>query len=300
MRVVPRSAVVAVALLSSSLLPGCGKSKSPAASTSPTPAPTAAPTPVPIPSPNLPGATSCGRIGLGHDGGNKCDMSGPTFQADVEQAIAELQREQPSIFEDSPGGLLVASPGRFYVGIINKLDKKGICAGFDSEELQVKTSNDFNDQFALRTSRGFLRTGPSIYRATCFPAAFPTPLPPFPPSNGCKLAPSLELTCTRESSLYYADVERSIDDVMRTHPELFDFTIHATGANWPGVRDFFGYHQAVAQSMIAKGYCSRFDGEELVAKKTSDFSEHFDIFLGEGFVRRGEGIYRSTCYPAAF
>ncbi|PYQ48937.1 MAG: hypothetical protein DMF78_19885, partial [Acidobacteria bacterium] len=240
------------------------------------------------------------RIGLGHDGGNKCDMSGPTFQADVEQAIAELQREQPSIFEDSPGGLLVASPGRFYVGIINKLDKKGICAGFDSEELQVKTSNDFNDQFALRTSRGFLRTGPSIYRATCFPAAFPTPLPPFPPSNGCKLAPSLELTCTRESSLYYADVERSIDDVMRTHPELFDFTIHATGANWPGVRDFFGYHEAVAQSMIAKGYCSRFDGEELVAKKTSDFSEHFDIFLGEGFVRRGEGIYRSTCYPAAF
>ena len=24
------------------------------------------------------------------------------------------------------------------------------------------------------------------------------------------------------------------------------------------------------------------------------------VFLGEGFVRRGEGIYRSTCYPAAF
>ena len=62
-------------------------------------------------------------------------------------------------------------PGRFYVGIIEKLDKKGICAGFDSEELQVKTSNEFNDQYALRTSRGFLRTGVSIYRATCHPAA---------------------------------------------------------------------------------------------------------------------------------
>jgi hypothetical protein len=87
---------------------------------------------------------------------------------------------------------------------------------------------------------------------------------------------------------------------MQQHPEVFDFSIHATGANWPGVRDFFAYHEFVAQSMIAKGYCSRFDGEELVAKKTSDFSEHYDIFLGEGFVRRGEGIYRSTCYPAAF
>ncbi|HEU0090534.1 MAG TPA: hypothetical protein VFS78_00375 [Vicinamibacteria bacterium] len=41
--------------------------------------------------------------------------------------------------------------------------------------------------------------------------------------------------------------------------------------------------------MIEKGYCSRFDGEEIV-----------DVFLGEGFVRRGEGIYRSTCWPAAF
>src|SRR3954452_13741791 len=203
----PRRLSVAVAMLSAALLPGCGKSKSPAASSSPSPAPTAAPTPVPSSTPSLPGMASCSRIGLGHDGGNRCDMSGPTFQGEVEQAMAELQREQPSIFEDSPGGLVIASPGRFYVGLIEKLDKKGICAGFDSEELQVKTSNDFNDQYALRTSRGLLRTGPSIYRATCFPAAFPTPLPPFPPSNGCKLASSLELTCTRESPNYYPDIE---------------------------------------------------------------------------------------------
>ena len=52
--------------------------------------------------------------------------------------------------------------------------------------------------------------------------------------------------------------------------------------------------------MIEKGYCSRFDGEEIVVKKENRFSEHFDVFLGEGFVRRGEGIYRSTCWPAAF
>jgi len=294
-----RRSAVTVALIAA-LLPSCGKSKSPAASSSPSPAPTAAPTPVPSPTPNLPGMASCSRIGLGHDGGNHCDQSGETFMADVQQAIAELQHEQPQIFEDSPGGLLIASPGQFYVGIINKLDKKGLCAGFDSEELQVKNNNDFNDQFALRTSRGFLRTDASIYRATCFPAAFPTPLPPFPPSNGCKLPPSLELTCTRETSKYYADVERSIDDVMKAHPELFDFNTHATGADWPGVVNFEAYHEAVVQSMIAKGYCSRFDGEEIVAKKENGFSEHFDIFLGEGYVRRGEGIYRSTCYPAAF
>jgi hypothetical protein len=295
-----RPFAVVMILTCVALLPACGKSKSPSASSSPTPPPTAVATPTPVPTPNLPGMASCARVGLGHDGGNKCDQSGPTFQADVEQAVDELRHEQPAIFLDTPDGPVVYSPGQFYVGIIQKLDKKGICAGFDSEELQVKTSNDFNDQYALRTSRGLLRTGPSIYRATCFPAAFPTPLPPFPPSNGCKLASSLELTCTRETARYYPDIEASIDDVMKTHPEVFDFTVHATGADWPGVVDFEKYHQYIAQSMIAKGYCSRFDGEEIVAKKSDTFSEHYDVFLGEGFVRRGEGDYRSTCYPAAF
>ena len=89
--------------------------------------------------------------------------------------------------------------------------------------------------------------------------------------------------------------------MLRTHPELFDFNIVSPGnATWPLVKDFHAYHEAIAQSMIAKGYCSRFDGEEIVAKKENAFSEHFDVFLGEGFVRRGEGTYRSTCYPAAF
>jgi hypothetical protein len=87
---------------------------------------------------------------------------------------------------------------------------------------------------------------------------------------------------------------------MRQHPEVFDFSVHAAGADWPGVRDFDKYHEHIVQSMIAKGYCSRFDGEEIVVKKENRLSEHFDVFLGEGFVRRGTGIYRSTCWPAAF
>jgi len=37
-----------------------------------------------------------------------------------------------------------------------------------------------------------------------------------------------------------------------------------------------------------------------VVKKVNDFSEHFDIFAGEGYIRRGPGSYRSSCFPAAF
>src|SRR5262249_48839513 len=280
-------------------LPGARQSQPPAASPPP-PAPTAAPSPTPVPTPNLPGATSCARVGPGQETGNICDRSGPNFEPQVMQAIAELQREQPSIFQETPGGTYIYSPGRFYVGLINKLDKQGLCAGFDSEELQVASNHGFNDQFALRTSRGLLRNDQSAYRATCFPAAIPAAPRPFPPNNGCKLAPSLELTCTREASHYLPDIEKSIDDVMAKHPEIFDFHSFAPGSTWPAVLNFDKYHEYIVQSMIAKGYCARFDGEEIAAKKSSDFNEQFDVFLGDGYVRRGEGDYRPTSYPAAF
>jgi hypothetical protein len=293
---------LAAAAVSAAILAGAcgGKTKSPSANSSPVAVPTAAPTPTPAPTPNLPGTASCSRLPAGQESGNACGVDGPYFQTEVEEAVADVRRRQPEIFEETTGGTVILSPGRFYVAVIDYLDKKGICAAFDSEELQVATSGAFNDQYALRTSRGFLRYGVSIYRATCRPAAIPLPHPPFLPNNGCALASSLDLTCTREQSAYYADVERAIDDVMRKHPEVFDFSVHATGATWPGVTDFHKYHEYIAQSMIEKGYCSRFDGEEIVVKKENRFSEHFDVFLGEGFVRRGEGIYRSTCWPAAF
>jgi len=54
------------------------------------------------------------------------------------------------------------------------------------------------------------------------------------------------------------------------------------------------------QSLVASGFCTRFDGAEIQIKKTSDFSEHYAIFYSLGYVRRGEGAYRSTCWPAAF
>jgi len=293
---------LAAALLAASLLPACGGSKSsPSATTSPTPIPTAAPTPTPVPTPNLPGQASCSKLPMGTEAGVRCDMGGPTFQGEVDDAVSEVRRQQPNIFQETSGGTLILSPGRFFVGAIESLDKKGLCAGFDTEEVQVKNSNAFNDQYALRTSRGYLRTGVSTYRATCSPAAFPLPAPAFLPSNGCKLAPSRELTCSREADFFYlGDVEKSIDDVMKAHPEVFDFNVHAPGADWPGVRDFEAYHQYVVQSLIAKGYCAIFDSEEIQVKKENRFTEHYDIHLGDGYVRRGEGAYRSTCWPAAF
>ena len=295
-----RLAVAALPLLL--ILPACGGGDSPSQGSSPAPSPAPTATPTPVPTPSLPGQNSCSRLPMAPLTGHDCDRSGPFFQTEVETAIAQLRAQQPEIFEETGGGTVILSPGRFFVGVIENLDKMGICAGFDTEELQVTTSSQLNDQFHLRTSRGFLRFGESIYRATCYPAAFPTPRPPFFPSNAaCTLPSSLDITCAREQEFfYYQDMEAAIDQVLSEHPEVFDDSVHPPGAPWPGVRDRERYHQLVMEALIAKGYCAIFDGQEIQMKKENRFSEHYDIHLGEGYVRRGEGIYRSTCWPAAF
>jgi hypothetical protein len=302
MRLAVRPPVLAAVLMMVSVgsFPACGKNDSPAAP-APSAAPTAAPVPVPSPTPNLPGQASCSKLPFAPLTGIRCDMSGPTFQGEVEQAIADLRRQQPGIFEETSGGTLLLSPGRFFVGVIENLDKKGICAGFDTEELQVATTTAFNDQFALRTSRGYLRFGPSIYRATCFPAAFPLPPPPFQPNGGCSLPSSREITCSRENEYFYlGDVEAAIDKAIAEHPEVFDLKRFAPGTNFPGVVNFERYHELLVQNLRARGYCAIFDSEEIQVKRENRFSEHYDVHLGDGFVRRGEGAYRSTCWPAAF
>src|SRR5204863_967933 len=122
------------------------------------------------------------------------------------------------------GNTLVVSPGRFLVGVIDNLDKMGLCAAFDTEEVQVTNDPSYSDQYHLLTSRSFLRTDPSIYRATCHPAALPMAHRPFnPTSPGCKLPSSLEVTCDVEAHpVYVGDTESALDQVIREHPEAFD------------------------------------------------------------------------------
>jgi len=53
--------------------------------------------------------------------------------------------------------------------------------------------------------------------------------------------------------------------------------------------------------MTTKGYCAKADGEEIALKKgTNARSEQYDVDLQGKYIRRGAGIYRASCYPAAF
>lgn len=246
----------------------------------------------------IPGATSCARLGAGKEG--NCRRDAPSFMDDVDTVLDQLIRERPNLFENTGGGLRVVSTGQFYVAFLQKLDSRGICAHFDGEEVGMKNSDAFNDQFHMVTSDLILRRGESSYRATCFPASFPGPARGYPPNNGCSLPHSIEVTCGRERSTHLSVVDEAINQVVREHPEVFDLSARQPAEGWYKIVNTTAYDNYVVEAIKARGYCSRHDGEELVVKKENTFSEHFDISTSEGNVRRGEGSYRSSCYPAAF
>jgi hypothetical protein len=291
---------LAVAGLAILILSVCG-GDSPAPSTPSSPGvpvePTPTPTPEPTPEPGL--SMSCQELPPAQSTVD-CSPEVARFQDQVDSAIRTLQAEQPDLFDSDN---IVQSVGRYYVGLIEILDRDGLCAYFDGEELAVTDSADYNDQYDILTSRLGARIGNNTYRVTCYPSAIPPPEAPLPPSPpGCSLPPSREVACSREAEgKFYNQVEEAIGYVLENRPELFDFNDVATRTDWPRILDLVAYHDAVVDYLVGLGFCAKRDRlEEIAVKNENERSEQYDIQLQDKYVRRGFGIYRSSCYPAAF
>jgi hypothetical protein len=131
----------------------------------------------------------------------------------------------------------------------------------------------------------------------------PTPAPtPRPPSSTCALGRGngSGANCPYERARFAEDVERAIDIVIRDYPQLFNMRDNRCPQGCPFVRDTDGYWEAVTNEMRRMGYCATHDGEELAVKNSNAFNDQYDIISGDGYIRRGGGAYRSTCYPAWF
>ena len=261
---------------------GCGGGKG-APSTPTTEPPAAAPPVTTPPAPVDYLSASCTRLGLSPESGNqKCARDAPTFLDDVSTAIDETVAQHPEYFnlndQDGAGGYRVLSQGGLTLGIVQNLDKKGICGALYGEELAVKASNDFSDNFDIMNSKGYIRRGPASYRSY-----------------------SLSLVCSREDKTLFLDaVMAAVDKVSKDHPEYFDFTDFQTGTTWYKVNDVDGYTKGVVSNLLAQGFCARWDGEEINVKNSNVKSENFDILTAQNYVRLGDGAYRVTCYPAYF
>jgi hypothetical protein len=271
-----------------------GGDKAPAGSSSvPTPAPTPAPTPVAAPTPTPLGQCSLPIVTAPSRG---CSKTSPAFLSEVDTAINRLVQQEPQIFDLNeqlgPGGYRVRSAGAYYVGVLRNLEAMGLCAAFDGEEVQVKNTNDFSDQYHILISSGHVRRGPASYRVTCFPAAFPTePAPALLPRGDCSLPSSREVACSRDEPHYLAEVEAAITRLAQARPDIVEGDT---------VRSPDAYYAGVVANLREVGFCAFFDGEEIQMKRHNDFSDHFHIMTSNGKVRRGTGAYRSSCYPASF
>jgi hypothetical protein len=225
-------------------------------------------------------------------------MESPDFQSQVDGAIRTLQKEQPQIFE----GDQVLRPGAFYVELVKALDRQGLCAVTDGEEVGVANTASYNEQYDVLTAKHTARFGPVSYRLTCSPSAVPLPPPGLPPQQaGCPLAPSREMACGREpEGKFYGDVEAAITQILKDKPELFDFD-DRVGGDFVRIRDLEAYNKGLLEILTSRGFCAKQDGEEIAIKKDSNSnSEQYDVEFSGTHTRRGSGIYRLTCYPAAF
>jgi len=158
-------AFVPVAL---ALLPAC-RHNSPAAAE-------ALPTPTPAPA-----ATSrvigCG-LPPGGGSGEDCPQESPSYMAEVEQAIDLAIFEHPEMINTQRARgcancYQVLDTHNFPEEVGRNLEKRGLCTKYDGEELAVKSTNRFNDQYDILLAEGYIRretTG--AYRATCYPAWF--------------------------------------------------------------------------------------------------------------------------------
>jgi hypothetical protein len=151
----------------------------------PTPAPAATPTPAtPAPTPNPgptptpgPAAQSC-PLPKGNGSGNDCPMLTPSFLKEVDAALTAVVAENPQWFDlkKTRGGCencyYVLNADKYVNRVAELVTKDGLCGHYDGEELAVKNSNAFNDQYDIFTSDGYIRRQYASYRSTCKPAWF--------------------------------------------------------------------------------------------------------------------------------
>ena len=132
------------------------------------------PAPNEPPSEPAPGGASCS-LPPGQWNEN-CHMQAQTFLSRVEAAIDEVVRTEPHLFNMNrtrcSNCYEVRDPTRYVNRVAELITRNGVCGYYDGEELAVKSSNQFNDQYDILTSDNFIRRGDGAYRSTCRPAWF--------------------------------------------------------------------------------------------------------------------------------
>jgi hypothetical protein len=107
-----------------------------------------------------------------------CDGDLPGLHKDqVDAAIEQLLATRPELFDRERvvghDGYKVIADDAFYEGVAGLLQAQGLCAVWDYEQLQIKTTAASSEAYVLLDQKSFLRRGDRALSSTCVPAAFP-------------------------------------------------------------------------------------------------------------------------------
>ncbi len=146
---------------------------------------------------------------------------------------------------------------------------------------------------------------------TVRPATSPTP----PSSVGdsfndanCSLGKgSLSAQCDRIKKIaLLPDVEAAMNLLIQQRPQIFNLKDeYSPGTKAYKVLDKEAYMNGLVGNLRAAGLCAERDPDDILqqmirVKDATEFSEDYDVLLGNDYMRRGNGAYRDTCTPAAF
>jgi hypothetical protein len=139
-----------------------------------------APEPPDTPPPATPeppsGQPGCG-LPPGTGSGQNCPRLTSSYLPAVERSLDRLIERHPGIFDLTAFSgcghcYRVKDTAAYIEGMLAEVRSEGACAIWDGEELAVKKTNDFNDQYDILTFENFIRRDHGSYRATCTPAWF--------------------------------------------------------------------------------------------------------------------------------
>ncbi len=290
------------------VMAACGSSTPAASPSTPSAAPAATASAPAAPGPTSSLPVSCRGLPPAIGTGKGCRLEPSDFLRLVTEAVSAAQNatvvdpDSSETYALVQNGL-IQSPNTYLKLIADALDRQGLCAVYDGEELNVRNSNAYNEQFDVITSNG----GSWIkYMSTCTPA---TPIPAIvtPPAQDpeCKLAPSKEAYCARPAPTYGGDVFSALDELIAedrqlAKPLIFDFGDRLGGQDngWK-VTNIPLYFSELRKKVRLKGYCSlQIGDDELWVKKgTNRLSEHWDLLKAEGYSLR---LFGAACRDAAF
>ena len=140
-----------------------------------TPTPTTTPTPSPTPTPSTPTGGSCD-LPASNPSNPKCTDETAKLLGEVDSALTAVTKSRPDIFDFNDkkceNCYYVKNVSAYLTQVVKQLNALGVCAQYDGEEMAVKDSNNYSEQYDILLASGHMRRGAGSYRGVCRPALF--------------------------------------------------------------------------------------------------------------------------------